>query len=29
MKVLHTEDDIEREEQLIKIFDYLELDYSI
>ena len=29
MKVLHTEDDIEREEQLIRIFDYLGLDYSI
>jgi len=29
MKVLHTEDEVEREEQLIRIFDYLELDYSI
>ena len=29
MKVLHTEDEVEREEQLIKIFDYLELDHSI
>ena len=29
MKVLHTEDDTEREEQLIRIFDYLGLDYSI
>ena len=29
MKVLHTENDIEREEQLIRIFDYLGLDYSI
>ncbi len=27
MKLLHTRDDVEREEQLIRIFDYLELDY--
>ena len=29
MKLLHTEDEEEREEQLIRIFDYLGLDYSI
>ena len=28
MKLLHTTDDIEREEQLIKIFDYLEFSYE-
>ncbi len=28
MKVLHTEDEIEREEQLIKIFDYLEFSHE-
>ena len=29
MKLLHTEDEDEREAQLIKIFDYLGFDYSI
>ena len=29
MKLLHTEDEDEREAQLIKIFDYLDFDYSI
>ena len=29
MKLLHTEDEGEREAQLIKIFDYLGFDYSI
>ena len=28
MKLLHTTDDIEREEQLIRIFDYLEFSYE-
>jgi len=29
MKVLHTDSEEEREEQLIRIFDYLDFDYSI
>ena len=28
MKLLHTTDDIEREEQLIRIFDYLGFSYE-
>ena len=29
MRLLHTKDEQEREEQLIRIFDYLGFDYSI